>query len=188
MTAAVATAGQPLPQLLDRLARHGWPGLERRHAVVLRALCARLPWRSAEGKATTAQLADAAHYTGRWTRETLAELEDLGVVEWHRGGVRSGKPQPSTFRVVKARLVELLVEGAADYAQLVARRAAATAARVAGLSASFPRRRRPFHVEVTGHPTLKREVTAPPAAAVALGTGAAPPGLTDQIRRRLRRP
>jgi hypothetical protein len=167
MTAAAATAGQPLPLLLDKLARHGNPGLERRHAVVLRALSTRLPHRSAEGKATCSQLADAASYTGRWVRETLAELEDLGVVEWHRGGVRQGKPQPSTFRVIKARLVELLAGGLADYAQLVAKRSAATAARVAGLTASFPRRRRSVHAEVRGNPTLLREVTAALGAAVA---------------------
>jgi hypothetical protein len=182
-----ATAGMPLPLLVDKLARSGWPGLDRRHGVVLRALAVRLPHRSAEGKATTAQLADAASYTGRWTRETLAELEALGVVEWHRGGVRNGKPQPSTFRVVKARLVELLRAGALDYAQLVARRTAETAARVAGIRASFPRSRRSVHMEVRCNPTLKREVTGAQSA-VPFGTGAPPAGLTQAIKSRLRRP
>jgi hypothetical protein len=178
-----AYAGMKLPLLLDKLERQGWAGLERRHAVVLRSLCARLPHGSAEGLATVEQLATC--YSTRWVRETLAQLEDLGVLVWHRGGVRAGKPRPSTFRVVKARLVELLADGVVEYAQLVARRSAATAARIAGLGTSFPRRRRSAHVEVRSDPTPRREVTAE-GAALPLGTGAPPPGLTSDIRRALR--
>lgn len=182
-----ATAGMPLPVLLDKMARHGWPGLERRHANVLRALASLLPHRSAEGKATACQVADAGSYSSRWTREALAELEDLGLVEWHRGGVRNGRPMPSTFRVVKARLVALLFDGAQDYVDAMARRAAATRARIAGVGTSFPRRsahrRRSVHAEVTTNPTLKREVTDgdPVASPVPFGTGAPPATIKSEL-------
>ncbi len=197
MTAGIvrATAGMPLPVLLDKLARRGWPGLDRRHGNVLRALCAVLPHRSAEGKATAYQLADAAGYSSRWTRDTLAELEALGVITWHRGGVRQGKPLPSLFRVVKRRLVELLADGAQAYVEAVAQRNAATRARIAGLAACFPHpskahRPRSDHAEVAASPTLRREVTggaAEPGEPLPMGTGAPPAGLTADLRRRLRR-
>lgn len=178
-----ATAGMPLPLLLDKLARHGWPGLERRHANVLRALATVLPHRSAEGKATAAQLADAGSYSTRWTRDTLAELEDLDLITWHRGGVRAGRPLPSTFRVVKARLVQLLLDGAQDYRDALAHRAAQTRARVAGLHAAFPHRRRSVHVEVTATPTLRREVTdgVPAPSPVPFGTGAPPATIKSEL-------
>lgn len=162
-----STAGMPLPLLVDRLARAGGGGLERRHMAALTALARVLPRGSAAGTTTAQQLADSARYSGRWMRDTLAELEGLGVVEWRRGGVAYGAPTPSWIRVDKRSLVALIAQGIDQLAELLATRAADTARRLAGLRPfvrSKRRKPRSAHAEVGAHPTPDGEVTSPAGA------------------------
>lgn len=152
--AVAATAGMPLPILVDKLSRGGGSGLERRQLVALTALHRRLPHKSAEGLTTANQLADAGGYSSRWMRVALHELVELGLLEWKRGGVVEGKPAPSWFRVNKARLVELIREGWESYQQLLEQRKAATAVRLRGLWHVRSRTHKPrsHHVEVGSTP------------------------------------
>lgn len=83
--------------------------------------------RAADGRTgrvvmTVPQLADRAHYSTRHTARGLAVLEQLGLVEWERGGFTAGDPTPSTFRVVKARLYELLTAARAEMTAILHRR------------------------------------------------------------------
>lgn len=162
MTAAVyqprVTAGMPLPLLIDKARRHGAP-LERRHLAALDGLALLLPHHSAAGYATPNQIGDAARYTGRWMRTALAECEELGLLEWRRGGVREGRATPGFFRVCKARLCEMITEGAVTYSQLVRVRSSTTRARIAGLRYVQRQKRRSGPVEVTDNLSPFGEVT-----------------------------
>lgn len=158
------TAGMPLPLLLAKAHRSGGCGLERRHLAALDGLALLLPHHSAEGKATPAQIGDAADYTGRWMRHTLAELEDLGLVQWRRGGVVAGRAAAGWFRVSKERLCALIRERAGDYATLLTRRAEQTRQRIAGLRyvmGSRRHKRRSAPVEVSSYLSPSGEVTGP---------------------------
>lgn len=141
----------PLPLLVDKLARGGGAGLERRQLVLLRALAVLLPRKAGEGMATANQLADVSSYSTRWARTTLGELEALGLLEWQRGGVVEGQPAASWFRVNKARLVELIRAGREVYQQLLEQRQAATSQRLRGLwnVRSRGQTRRSRHAEVS---------------------------------------
>lgn len=163
------TAGAPAPVLLAALARAGYGPLRGRewHALraVLRAVVAVLPSQSGTGQATACQIADAAGgYSERWTRAMLGELEALGLIAWTRGGVVSGKPQPSLFRLSKRRLLALIHEGRAVMDQVRAARAARTTARLAGLRMLTvrPRQtRRSVHAELGATPPPYRGRGAP---------------------------
>lgn len=127
---------------------------------------------------TARQLADAACYSERWTRTALHELEDLGIVEWHRGGVKEGRPQPGILRVVKRRICDLVEEARAAHEARLARRREATRARLATLRLlRIPpfRRRGAAHAEVNA--------TLPPSggggAARRRGAPSAPPPRKD---------
>lgn len=106
------TAHWPVPSLLRSLSRAGWGELTGRefHGVrcALRGLSDLLDDRSGTGLATAYQLAETTGYSERWVRACLVTLEDMGVIEWSRGGIRQGKPQPSFIKIVKSRLVELI--------------------------------------------------------------------------------
>lgn len=112
-----ARARWPLYMLLDTLKRQGWGPLSGRPwkglRAVLAGLAARLPYGAAQGATTIEQVAAAAGYGLRWTRQCLNDLESFGLISWERGGVRYGRPVPSFFRIDKAMLAEL-VEAARD--------------------------------------------------------------------------
>lgn len=107
---SVPTAAWPADRLLTTLQRRGWgpdlddvqPGLR----TVLHALVSLLPYKSAQGTVTAAQVADAAHLSVRWTRHCLAQLEDLGYIVWRRGWLEQGRPRAGYIRLVKAKLAE----------------------------------------------------------------------------------
>lgn len=127
---------------------------------------------------TARQLADAVCYSERWVRSALHELEELGIVEWHRGGVIEGRPQPGILRVVKRRLCDLIEEARAAHEKRLARRREVTRARLAGLRLlRIPpfRRRGAAHAEVNA--------TLPPSggggAARRSGAPSAPPPRKD---------
>lgn len=107
-----ARAHWPLYMLLDTLKRQGWGPLSGRPwkglRAVLAGLAARLPYGAAQGATTIEQVAAAAGYGLRWTRQCLNDLESFGLISWERGGVRYGRPVPSFFRIDKAMLAELV--------------------------------------------------------------------------------
>ena len=160
-----ASAAWPLPALIEALRRTA--ALERRQVDVLSALSSVLPHGSAAGRATAPQISDAARYCEKWTRHTLAELEDLGLVVWKRGGVKDGRPQPSFF-VISKKLLAAVIRGGREallqrraIRQLLARR------RLGGRT--LPprgRTRRSAHAEVNANPLLHREVTATSVASL----------------------
>lgn len=162
-----ATAAWPLPVLIEALRRT--TALERRQVDVLSALSSVLPHGSAAGRTTAAQLSDHARYCERWTRVTLAELEDLGLVQWSRGGVKAGAPQPSYIVVSKKMLAAAIRGGREALAQRRVLRQLLTRQRLNGRT-YLPRgrTRRSSHAEVTASPLLHREVTTDdrPAPAV----------------------
>lgn len=105
------TPGAPAPVLLTALESAGWgrlSGAEMRGVRgVLSQLVKLLPSKSAQGSVPVIKLAERAGYTTRWTTRCLNLLEDLELVEWHRGHVAAGEPVPSFFRVNKRVLLVL---------------------------------------------------------------------------------
>lgn len=55
---------------------------------------------------TASQLAERMACHQRTIRRCLHDLEDLQMIEWRRGGVWDGKPQPGVIRIIKKTLVE----------------------------------------------------------------------------------
>ncbi len=106
------TAGAPSHVLIERLERAGWGNLAgpefKGVRFTLAALTRALDPRSGAGKATVWQIAERTGYTERWTRRCLQILEELELIEWHRGGISDGKPVPSWFRVSKTALLLLV--------------------------------------------------------------------------------
>lgn len=161
------SAACPLPVLIEALRRSA--ALERRQVDVLSALSSVLPHGSAAGRTTAAQLGDVARYCEKWTRVALAELEDLGLVVWRRGGVKAGVPQPSFFLVVKKMLALVIRDGREALARRRAARSVLVRRRIAGRT--LPprgRSRRSSHAEASANPLLRREVTpgATPTAGI----------------------
>lgn len=100
------------PSLLRSLSRAGWGSLAGREnqgvRSVLRAVADFLPDKSAAGRVTALQIAEAAGLSERWTRRCLSILEDLGIIEWYRGGIYNGRTEPSFMRIVKQKLADLI--------------------------------------------------------------------------------
>ncbi|MCI6557338.1 hypothetical protein [Schaalia hyovaginalis] len=100
--------------LVHALGRAEWgplAGGEMRGARLVLDALASIMWdqhrgRSATTLATARQIADRAAYSERWTRISLHRLEDVGLVQWQRGGVIDGNPQPGRFRIVKSVLCD----------------------------------------------------------------------------------
>lgn len=152
------SAHAAVPQLLTSLQRAGWGDLAGREwqgvRTTLHALAAQLPHKAGQGWTTAHQVAEAAGLTERWVRRCMQVLEDLGVIDWHRGGVVDGVPQPSFVRIVKRVLVDLIraarpIREAADRAYR-----AATNARIARLrNVRGQRSRRSAHAELSASPS-----------------------------------
>lgn len=112
MTGYRITAGAPLPVITRELAQAGWGPLTGREwqgvRSVLRALGDVLHPRYGQGDTTAWQISRATGLSERWTRACLGWLEDAGLIEWKRGGVYEGRPQPGWVRVIKTALVDLV--------------------------------------------------------------------------------
>jgi hypothetical protein len=138
------TAGTPLNVLTDRLAKAGWGDLGhpsmRGLARVLDALASTLNPRTGAGYTTAPQLAEKSCYTERWVRRCLLLLEELDLIEWHRGGVQGGKPVPSWIRVSKAVLADLVAIARHKQGEHLAEAKRATRARLARLRTSYTQR------------------------------------------------
>ncbi len=116
MTATVCkstpTVAWSSDRLLDALQSRGWGELDGRPnaglRTVLNALVSLLPYESAEGRLTRAQVADAAGITPKWAGVCLRRLEDLGVITWRRGWLDHGQPRAGFVRILKTRLAEMV--------------------------------------------------------------------------------
>ncbi len=144
------TAGTPLKVLTERLERAGWGDLGTPSLSGLRnvlgALSRVLDPRAGAGKITAPQLAEMTGYTERWVRRCLGLLEELEVIEWHRGGIVNGKPAPSWIRVSKAVLVDLIHIARAQQGERQSAAAVETRRRIARLHTgnTHPARRAPL--------------------------------------------
>ena len=130
---------QDVLQLTNSLAKAGWgsdfaaPAF-RASRIVLREL-ANAMYAARRGRAaaidiTAPQLADRTGYTERWTRDALATLEALGLIQWHRGGIVEGAPRPSLIRIVKAALADLIYTARVWHDDVIDARVIATKARL----------------------------------------------------------
>lgn len=134
----VLNAGQSLTSILAALARVGWGPLRGREFAASRAVLDTLAILAHDTRAdlsavvqtTARQLAKRAGYSLRHTSRCLQWLEDAGVIEWHRGGIRMGAPTVGVIKVVKRTLVDwtLAFRRASDAEDR--RRNAATRARI----------------------------------------------------------
>ena len=110
----VLNAGQSLTSILAALSRVGWGPLRGREFAASRAVLDTLAILAHDTRAdlsavvqtTARQLAKRAGYSLRHTSRCLQWLEDAGVLEWHRGGIRMGAPTVGVIKVVKRTLVD----------------------------------------------------------------------------------
>ena len=134
----VLNAGQSLTSILAALSRVGWGPLRGREFAASRAVLDTLAILAHDTRAdlsavvqtTARQLAKRAGYSLRHTSRCLQWLEDAGVIEWYRGGIRMGAPTVGVIKVVKRTLVDwaLSFRRASDAEDR--RRNAATRARI----------------------------------------------------------
>jgi len=110
----VLNAGQSLSSILAALSRVGWGPLRGREFAASRAVLDTLALLAHDTRAdlaavvqtTARQLAKRAGYSLRHTSRCLQWLEDAGVIEWHRGGIRLGLPTAGVIKIVKKTLVD----------------------------------------------------------------------------------
>lgn len=181
---AVPSPYAEMPKLLTSLANAGWGELSGRDMQgvrsTLHALVHALPYGSAAGKATAYDIASRAGLSLKWTTRCLHLLEDLGVVEWTRGGIdinnaRDRKGRPGWFRIIKRRVVELVMIARPLNDEKVRAYRAETLERIRSIKTRYTRTRlanrtrgqqkpRSEHVALSGDPTPLRggPVGAPP--------------------------
>ena len=110
----VLNAGQSLTSILAALSRAGWGPLRGREFAASRAVLDTLALLAHDTRAdlaavvqtTARQLAKRAGYSLRHTSRCLQWLEDAGVIEWHRGGIRLGLPTVGVIKIIKRTLVD----------------------------------------------------------------------------------
>lgn len=107
-------AGMSVTSILAALSRVGWGPLRGREFAASRAVLDTLAILAHDTRAdlaavvqtTARQLAKRAGYSLRHTSRCLQWLEDAGVIEWHRGGIRMGAPTMGVIKVIKRTLVD----------------------------------------------------------------------------------
>lgn len=110
----VLNAGMSFTSILAALSRIGWGPLRGREFAASRAILDTLALLAHDTRAdlaatvqtTARQLAKRAGYSLRHTSRCLQWLEDAGVIEWHRGGIRMGAPTVGVIKVMKRVLVD----------------------------------------------------------------------------------
>lgn len=110
----VLNAGMSLTTILAALSRVGWGPMRGREFAASRAILDTLALLAHDTRAdlsavvqtTARQLSKRAGYSLRHTSRCLQWLEDAGVIEWHRGGIRMGAPTVGVIKVVKRTLVD----------------------------------------------------------------------------------
>jgi hypothetical protein len=186
-------AGAPSTVLFRSLEDAGWgdlAGAELRGVrAVLGALVRALPPGSAAGVATAEQVASTAGYSEKWTRRCLHFLEDLELIDWRRGGVVDGRPQPSHFRIDKTLLLALVHTARRIRTEALAELRARTTARLNGLKMRYVKSkrwqtRRSVHAEPGCSPSPNGEGPRAPARPVPHPTPPddGPPAPPDHVR------
>lgn len=168
----ILNAGMSFTSILAALSRIGWGPLRGREFAASRAILDTLALLAHDARAdlsatvqtTARQLAKRAGYSLRHTSRCLQWLEDAGVIEWHRGGIRMGAPTVGVIKIIKRTLVDwaLAFRRASDAEDR--RRNAATRARIQlyrlRRNAARPK---PLtaHVDIASpHPSLRDEGAA----------------------------
>lgn len=169
----VLNAGMSFTSILAALSRIGWGPLRGREFAASRAILDTLALLahdtladlSATVQTTARQLAKRAGYSLRHTSRCLQWLEDAGVIEWHRGGIRMGAPTVGVIKIVKKKLVDwaLAFRRASDAEDR--RRNAETRARIQlyrlRRNSARPKPVDAAHVDMsTPHPSLRDEGAA----------------------------
>lgn len=187
----VLNAGQSLTSILAALSRVGWGPLRGREFAASRAVLDTLAILAHDTRAdlsavvqtTARQLAKRAGYSLRHTSRCLQWLEDAGVIEWHRGGIRMGTPTVGVIKIVKRVLVDwtLAFRRASDAEDR--RRNAATRARIQlyrlRRNAARPRAL-DAHVDMTSPlPSLQEEGATKAAPQPSGGSIPTPPNRKD---------
>jgi hypothetical protein len=167
------SAGHRTFDLMTSLSNAGWGELQGRSMQGVRStlhgLVAILPYGSGAGKATAYDIASHAGLSLKWTSRCLHLLEDLGVIEWTRGGIdinnaRDRKGKPGWFRIVKRRLVELIMIARPINDEATRAYRAETLERIRSIKTKYTRTRlmnqtrgkqtrRSEHVALSGDPT-----------------------------------
>ena len=110
----VLNAGMSFTSILAAMSRIGWGPLRGREFAASRAILDTLALLAHDSRTdlaavvqtTARQLAKRSGYSLRHTSRCLQWLEDAGVIEWHRGGIRMGVPTVGVIKVVKRVLVD----------------------------------------------------------------------------------
>ena len=110
----ILNAGMSFTSILAALSRIGWGPLRGREFAASRAVLDTLALLAHDTRAdlsavvqtTARQLAKRAGYSLRHTSRCLQWLEDAGVIEWHRGGIRMGAPTVGVIKIIKRTLVD----------------------------------------------------------------------------------
>lgn len=169
----ILNAGMSFTSILAALSRIGWGPLRGREFAASRAILDTLALvahdtrvdLSAVVQVTARQLAKRAGYSLRHTSRCLQWLEDAGVIEWHRGGIRMGAPTVGVIKVIKRTLVDWALafrraSDAEDRARNAATRARIQLYRLRRNSAR-PKPVDVVHVDMgSPHPSLRDEGAA----------------------------
>ena len=169
----VLNAGMSFTSILAALSRIGWGPLRGREFAASRAILDTLALvahdtrvdLSAVVQVTARQLAKRAGYSVRHTSRCLQWLEDAGVIEWHRGGIRLGLPTVGVIKIIKKTLVDWTLafrraSDAEDRARNAATRARIQLYRLRRNSAR-PKPLGAAHVDMASpHPSLRDEGAA----------------------------
>lgn len=169
----ILNAGMSLTSILAALSRIGWGPLRGREFAASRAILDTLALLAHDTRAdlsatvqtTARQLAKRAGYSLRHTSRCLQWLEDAGVIDWHRGGIRMGAPTVGVIKIVKKKLVDwaLAFRRASDAEDR--RRNAETRARIQVYrlrrNSARPKPVNAAHVDIASpHPSLRDEGAA----------------------------
>jgi hypothetical protein len=184
-TPPAPTARWETRDLMTSLANAGWGELAGRAMQgvrsTLHALVATLPYGSGAGKATAYDVSLRTGLSLKWTTRCLHLLEDLGIVEWTRGGITidsasQRKGTPGWFRIVKRQLVALVLAARPLNDERIAAYRAETLKRIREIKTRYSRtriknqNRRSHHVELSGDP-----------APLAGGPGGTPPRTSEEL-------
>lgn len=110
-------AGMDIRKILAALSRIGWGPMRGTEFGASRQILTALVHVMEDQKSTltasctttSRQLAKRASVSLRHAGRCLHWMEDAGVIEWYRGGIRSGSPTPGMMRIVKKKLVEWIL-------------------------------------------------------------------------------
>lgn len=134
-------AGMSVQDIMGALARVNWGPLQGRAWAYRRMLLETLTLMMREQRAdyaaeiitTAPQVATRMGCHEKTVRNCLHDLEDLGLVEYQRGGIWDGKPMPSVIKIIKKKLVSWVMAWRPKNDERMRRLRLETLARLAGL-------------------------------------------------------